>query len=362
MSMDKREFRVLIKHCYLMKKNVVDAKLWLDKYYGNDAPGRSTIHAWYAEYKRGLLRTDDAPRSGRPNDAVNSTTIKQVQRIIYADCQARVREIADQIQISKASVLTILHDHLKVKKLFTQWVPLELDATQKKHRITHSKFGLKFFCRKKMEFLQRFVTVNAIWIYHVALENVDRASSSSLANRSKRRRMQQSSKQSHDKVLAIIFWNANGIVFIDYRKTGVIQLTADEYNSVVSRLHSKLFEKRPNLTTQKPVLFHYNTMGGLVSTQISLAHAEIMTKLQELQYEVFLHPANSPDLDPSEFYLFPNLRGWLQGKRFTSIAQLDMEVTTYCNGFDVEYFTKGIEMLEERWRKCVELNGNYTDG
>lgn len=359
--MEKREFRVLIKHCYLMQMNSANAKRWLDKHYGELAPGKSTVHAWYAEYKRGHLRTDDAPRSGRPNGAVNSATIKQVQRIIWADCHARVREMAEQVCISKASTLTILHDYLKVRKFHAQWVPLQLDADQKQQRITDCELALKCYRRNKLEFLQRFITVNHIWINHVAAEKVG----SHAGRQTKRRRIQQQlqNHRPHDeadeKVLATVFWDANGIIFIDYLDGGVTQPAIDQFNALLHRLHGTLHEKRPHLK-QKKVLFHCDTMPALSSTRTS-STTKIMAKLQELQFEMLAHPANSSDLDPSEFYLFPNLKGWMQGKRFTSRAQLDAEVMDYFNGFDVKYFSKGIEMLEDRWTKCVELNGNYIE-
>ena len=41
-TMDRKEFRVLIKHSFLMGKNAVGAKQWLDKHYEDSAPGKST--------------------------------------------------------------------------------------------------------------------------------------------------------------------------------------------------------------------------------------------------------------------------------------------------------------------------------
>ncbi|KAG5311082.1 SETMR methyltransferase, partial [Acromyrmex insinuator] len=43
-----------------------------------------------------------------------------------------------------------------------------------------------------------------------------------------------------------------------------------------------------------------------------------MIKLDQLRFELVAHPPYSPDLAPSNYYLFPNLKQWLQGKRFTS--------------------------------------------
>ncbi|KOX80509.1 hypothetical protein WN51_12992 [Melipona quadrifasciata] len=58
--MDKKEFRALMKHCFLMGKNTVEAKRRLDKRRGDSAPGKSTLIDWYAEFKRGRTNTDDA--------------------------------------------------------------------------------------------------------------------------------------------------------------------------------------------------------------------------------------------------------------------------------------------------------------
>ena len=57
--MNKKEFRVLIKH-FFNGKNMFETKQWLDKRYGNFAPGKSTIIDWYPEFKCGRTNTIDA--------------------------------------------------------------------------------------------------------------------------------------------------------------------------------------------------------------------------------------------------------------------------------------------------------------
>ncbi|KAF7286867.1 hypothetical protein GWI33_003439 [Rhynchophorus ferrugineus] len=47
--MDKKEFRVLIKYCFLKGKNIVEAKTWLDAEFSDTASGISTIKDWYAK-------------------------------------------------------------------------------------------------------------------------------------------------------------------------------------------------------------------------------------------------------------------------------------------------------------------------
>ena len=44
--------------------------------------------------------------------------------------------------------------------------------------------------------------------------------------------------------------------------------------------------------------------------------AVVVAKLMELGFQLVSHPPYSPDLAPSDYYLFPNMKKWLAGKRF----------------------------------------------
>ena len=89
-TMNKKEFRVLTKHCFLMGKNTVEAKQWLDKPYGDSAPVKSTIIDWYFEFKRGRKNTDDAECSGCPKLKLIKNNLK-------------LREIANTLKISEGT-------------------------------------------------------------------------------------------------------------------------------------------------------------------------------------------------------------------------------------------------------------------
>ena len=68
--MEKSEFHVLIKHCFLMGKNAVQAKQWLDKCYSDSTPSETMDKRWYADFKPDHTDTNDAEHSGHPNSAV----------------------------------------------------------------------------------------------------------------------------------------------------------------------------------------------------------------------------------------------------------------------------------------------------
>ena len=60
---------------------------------------------------------------------------------------------------------------------------------------------------------------------------------------------------------------------------------------------------------KKKVLFHQDN---------AVCHKSIatMAKLHERHFELFPHPLCSPDLAPSDYYLFADLKRMLQGMRF----------------------------------------------
>ncbi|XP_049820041.1 protein GVQW3-like [Aethina tumida] len=116
--MEKIEFRVVIKHCFLMGKNTVEAQQRLEKHYPDSSPSKPMICRWYTEFKRGRTDTNNAERPGRPLEAVSPENVSEVLKIIMINRKVKVREIAEMTQISSGSVFTILHEKLSRKKVF----------------------------------------------------------------------------------------------------------------------------------------------------------------------------------------------------------------------------------------------------
>ncbi|EGI59173.1 Mariner Mos1 transposase [Acromyrmex echinatior] len=101
---------------------------------------------------------------------------------------------------------------------------------------------------------------------------------------------------------------------------------------------------------KKKVLYHHDNAP-------SHTFLKAMVKLDQLRFKLVAHPPYSPDLAPSDYYLFSNLKRWLQGRRFTSNEEVIAETEAYFEGLDVPYYRKGIEMLENRYTKCIALEG-----
>ena len=73
------------------------------------------------------------------------------------------------------------------------------------------------------------------------------------------------------------------------------------------------------------------------------------------------HPPYSPDLAPSEFYLFPHLKKALRGRKYQDDNEVIAAVQTYFESLPQSFFLTGIEMLIARCKKCIAVGGSYVE-
>jgi hypothetical protein len=113
----KRWIKKKFVHCFLAKRNAVEAKTWLDKHNLDLAPAKSTVEEWFAKLKRVEMCIEGDARSGLPKEAVSDENIKKVHNIILNDRKVKWIEIAETLKISKDHVRHIVHEHLDIRKL-----------------------------------------------------------------------------------------------------------------------------------------------------------------------------------------------------------------------------------------------------
>ena len=144
----------------------------------------------------------------------------------------------------------------------------------------------------------------------------------------------------------------HGILFIDYLEKGKT-INSDYYMALLDRLSAEIKKKRPHVQKKK-VLFHQDN----APCQKSM---KTMFKLNKLSIKLLPHPPYSPNLAPSDYWLFADLEKMLQGKRFGSNEEVIAEIEAYFESKDESFYEKGIEKLEKRWNECITLEGNYVD-
>jgi histone-lysine N-methyltransferase SETMAR len=185
------------------------------------------------------------------------------------------------------------------------------------------------------------------WIHHYTPESKQQSKQCREAGCSAPKKTR--SVPSTGKVTALVFWDAEGILFIDYLEKGKI-ITGEYYSNLLTRLDEKIREKRPSLQKKK----NHLSSGQCTCPQSVFA----MGKLRALYYELLEHPPYSPDLTPSDFFLFTKLKLFLAGQRFSSNQEMIAAVEGYSADLTKNHYRDGIMALEHCWNNC---KGNYVE-
>ena len=77
----------------------------------------------------------------------------------------------------------------------------------------------------------------------------------------------------------------------------------------------------------------------------------IQFTIHELHFELLPHPPFSPDLAPSDYFLFADLKRMLQGKRFKA----------YFKAKDKSFYKKRHRIVREALESVNHPKGDYVD-
>ena len=154
------------------------------------------------------------------------------------------------------------------------------------------------------------------------------------------------------KVMATVFWDAKGVVMLEFlHKRSTI--SGVYYANMLDQLRTTIRKKRRGKLSK----------GVLLQQDSARVHTckVAMDAVERNGYEFIPHPAYSPDLAPSDFFLFPNLRKDNRGRHLRSDEEVVTAVEEWVNGKDHDFFISGLMALEHRWSKCITIEGNYIE-
>ena len=189
----------------------------LTNVYGSSAPSYAEVKLWVGVFKRSRTSLEDETRSGRPSDATDEEMCNKVQDLVYSDRRFKVEEIANALHISHGSVSTTLHDRLGMHKLTARWVPKSLSDEQMATRASVYSSLFKRFRSKEDDFLSRLVTVDETWVHYYEIEN--KAQSRQSVGPGSPRPKKFKTQPSAGKVMTTVFWDAQGVIMLDFVAT-----------------------------------------------------------------------------------------------------------------------------------------------
>jgi len=88
---------------------------------------------------------------------VTEENIRHIEQELLSDRWLKLKEISERLEISKTTVIRIIHKHLHMKKVSAKWETRLLSSIQKEHRLTCQKI-LELCCGNQKQVLESVVT------------------------------------------------------------------------------------------------------------------------------------------------------------------------------------------------------------
>jgi len=143
------------------------------------------------------------------------------------------------------------------------------------------------------------------------------------------------------------WWDSKGFQLL---KPGEIVISK-LYKEQLQKLNQKIQEMGPHnaRTARKVLLLHNNTKQYVaLATKVAIS---------ELGWKPLPYPAYSPDLAPSDHYLFRSVLHSLSEQTFKNEECIDFLITSK----EESFCCKSIHKVPEKWAKVIDFNDDYFE-
>ena len=158
----KQNQRACVQFCYRLQFTATQTYDYIRLAYGSQTIDRATIFRWYALLKGGRESVELIPHGGRPATASTEVNVNTIQALILEDRFLSCRQIAAIMNISKSSVINILSDKLKMRRVSSCWVPHHLTTEQLENRVRVCREWKKLI-RNDPDYMSQVITCDETW-------------------------------------------------------------------------------------------------------------------------------------------------------------------------------------------------------
>lgn len=344
------EQRAIIRFLHLRGVTPIEIHRQLKETCGDGVMDVSKVRSWVRQFNEGRTSCDNKPKQSRPRTSRSDDMIERVERVVLGDRRMTVEQIASSVGISVGSVHTILHDDLKMRKVSSRWVPRMLTDDHKAARVACCQAMLTRNEGMNGTFFSSIVTMDETWMPFFNPETKRQSAQWKHTDSPPPKKFRVSA--SVEKMMVAMFWDSDGVILTHCVPKGTTVTGASYENVLKNKFLPALQQKRPGKAAR--VLFHQDN---------APAHRANVTQrfLCENNFEVISHAPYSPDLAPSDFWLFPTMKDTLRGRRFTSRAAIASAIFQWSKQTPKEAFAAAMESWRRRCEKCVRLQGDYVE-
>ena len=288
---DTLKERYAIKFCFKLRKNTTETYGMLHTVFRASCMNRASVFKRHKRFKQGRESVKDDERCGRSKEVITPELMDQIKNFMDKDDWVSIETITAQFDVSVGTVHTIIREELIMRK----FVPRVLREDQKEKRCHDSREMIN----SDPSVLDVLVTCDESWIYCYDPETKRQIFQWKYAC-SPRPKKARHSKSTHKLLMIPFFWQH----WYDLHSLGSTVQTVNKkyYVEVLSVFRKRFRRKRPALFKLGQWLFHQDN----APVHNSILVTDYFTKMG---IKTVPQAPYSPEFAPSDFWLFPNLRG-----------------------------------------------------
>lgn len=320
-----------------------------DSAFGEKALSKSQIYRIIKNVKDGVDPSDKRTLSGRKRKRTEDI-IEAVKDLVEADRRISIGEIRAHFDLGYSTIQRILRDDLGLTLKSARWVPKLLSEEQKTERVRCAQAFKKLLFPFGKSGLNKIITMDETLVSFYTPET--KRQSMQWLPKGSPAPIKAKVSASRTKQMVLSFFDNDGVIYQNYVPRGQT-VNAEYFITIVSNFLKQLRIKRPEKCKDNDWFLHMDN----APCHKAKATMEFMLKRG---IKLIEHPPYSPDLAPADFFFFPKLKAELAGTRITdsSVRTVWERVT---NSLTKEDFVAAFEKWEDRWDKCVKVNGDYVE-
>lgn len=335
----KDKVRSYIYYEYLNGKSTTETYKTLLKLPSEYHVARNTVKLWYKRFDSGDHSLDDYKKIGRPAKVDK----QKIFDLIELDPTLTSLELAEKAGCCRSLVNLYLNKEGYTWKL-AKWVPHELTPLNQKKRYETSIHNLSIINAHNLNKYLVTMDETMITFKNYRRKHVYRKPSQSPVTQPKQ-------PKHPTKVMLSIWWDCDGVIcyhLLDKNDT----INRYKYRSQLYLFDFIYQQSRADKLKDGIIWYHHDNASP---------HTAKITKaaLNELGYNVLKQPPYSPDLAPSDYYLFRDLYIQIGNIKFNNVDEVDKFILRWIQSKPKAFFEAGINSLQERYIKCIQANGNY---
>ena len=312
--------------------------------FGLRAYSVPSVYRIVREFRCSTGKPEEESTRGRP---IDTQLVPAIYRVLRHEPYSSVRDIAKTLNSNPATIYRHLTKYMGLVFKHTKWIPHLLLKVQKEKRVHDAKELLLILKEaRSIKWMNIFTGDESMFILHYSTKGA-------WVEWDEKPPESEQTKIQTLKIMITVIWGVSGICVLDMLPHDTTFNSEYFINNIVNEFVSCKAVQRVR-TSHRKVWLHLDNCRVHNSKESNECF-----KANNIHRAP--HPPYSPDIAPSDFFLFGYTKDKLKGRRFKSPDDIFEEIHSIISHISKEKLISVYTNWIKRCKRVIELNGDYFD-